>query len=61
MKTLDFAAMENINGGSGPITGLLPTLLSIPVGLLNTLGLGSLVTPLLTQLLGAINGLGLPI
>ncbi|HVU54938.1 MAG TPA: hypothetical protein VHD83_07775 [Puia sp.] len=61
MKTLDFAAMENIQGGDGPVTGLLPTLLAIPIGLLNTLGLGSLVTPLLDQLLGAVNGLGLPI
>ena len=61
MKTLDFAAMENINGGAGPITGLLPTLLAIPMSLLNTLGLGGIVTPLLSQVLGAVGGLGLPI
>lgn len=61
MKTLDFAAMENINGGAGPITGLLPSLLAIPLSLLNTLGLGGIVSPLLTQLLGVIGGTGLPI
>ena len=61
MKTLDFTAMENITGGAGPITGLLPTLLAIPLSLLNTLGLGGLVTPILSQLLGLVGGLGLPI
>ncbi|HVW61890.1 MAG TPA: hypothetical protein VHC48_17675 [Puia sp.] len=61
MKTLDFAAMEKINGGAGPITGLLPTLLAIPVSLLNTLGLGGVVTPLLNTVLGLVGGLGLPI
>ena len=61
MKTLDFAAMEDINGGAGPITGLLPTLLAIPLSLLNTLGLGGLVSPLLNTLLGAVGGLGLPL
>lgn len=53
--------MENINGGAGPITGLLPSLLAIPLSLLNTLGLGGIVSPLLTQLLGVIGGTGLPI
>jgi hypothetical protein len=61
MKTLDFAAMEKINGGAGPITGLLPTLLAIPMSLLNTLGLGGVATPLINQLLGVIGGTGLPI
>jgi len=61
MKTLDFAAMEDINGGAGPITGLLPSLLSVPLSLLNTLGLGGIVTPLLNQLLGVVGGLGLPL
>ena len=62
MKTLDFAAMENIQGGAGldPITGLLPTLLAIPLSLLNALGLGSLVTPLLTQALGIVGSLPIP-
>lgn len=53
--------MEKINGGAGPITGLLPTLLAIPVSLLNTLGLGGVVTPLLNTVLGLVGGLGLPI
>ncbi|MBN9380166.1 MAG: hypothetical protein J0H74_05345 [Chitinophagaceae bacterium] len=61
MKTLDFAAMENINGGAGPVTGLLGQLLAVPLSLLSTLGLGGLVTPLLNQVLGLIGGLGLPI
>lgn len=61
MKTLDFAVMEDINGGAGPITGLLPSLLAIPLSLLNTLGLGGIVSPLLTQLLGVIGGTGLPL
>jgi len=68
MKTLDFSAMENIQGGLGlsglPIGGLL----TLAIGLLNTVistgvgALGSLETSLLslaTSLQGATGGLGL--
>lgn len=61
MKTLDFESMENIQGGAGLVTGLLPSLLAIPLSLLNTLGLGGIVSPLLTQLLGVLGGTGLPL